>query len=323
MQCVYKFQPILKERPWGGQAIARVGKNRKIPVGRKIGESWEISDRDGNESVIANGEFQGKTLRWLLDERGEQVMGNSWKRGRRFPLLVKILDAAERLSLQVHPPVHVANELQGEPKTEMWYLLDATPEAAILAGLKKGVSREDFENKIHSGKIESLIHRIPVKKGQAIFIPSGRVHAIDAGCLILEIQQNSDTTYRVSDWGRVGLDDKPREIHLEASLKSIDFEDHKPELISIPCPIDSIRSWRLVACENFTVDWIRVSCMPPTGYPVIIHVLRGSLEIRDEKLGVTEEVKEGESMLLAAAFRSSVVAQDGKTEIIHVTWPTA
>jgi mannose-6-phosphate isomerase len=232
MQSIFTFQPIYKERPWGGEAIAGVGNRSDFPQGKKIGESWEISDREGNESVISEGEFKGKSLRWLLDNHGSSVMGKEWPKSKRFPLLIKILDAQERLSLQVHPPQSIAKELNGEPKTEAWYLLDTQPGAALLAGLKKGVDREKFEQSIQNQTLEPLIHRMSVQKGDLMFIPSGRIHAIDAGCLILEVQQNSDTTYRVYDWGRLGLDGKPRQLHVEESLKSVDFNDFEPSLVS-------------------------------------------------------------------------------------------
>ena len=151
--------------------------------------------------------------------------------GNRFPLLCKILDAREKLSLQVHPPANKAAELGGEPKTEMWFIADAAPGAELFVGLKRGITRPEFEKKIRTGEVAGCFHRIPVRAGDAMFLPSGRVHAIGAGLVIFEIQQNSDTTYRVFDWNRVGLDGKPRELHVAQSLASIDFNDFEPALV--------------------------------------------------------------------------------------------
>src|SRR5207302_7774492 len=149
----------------------------------------------------------------------------------RFPLLIKILDAQEKLSLQVHPPAHKAAALGGEPKTEMWYIAEAEPGAELYVGLKQGVTRTEFERKISSGTVAECFHRIAVREGDTMFLPSGRVHALGAGLVIFEIQQNSDTTYRVFDWNRVGLDGKPRELHVTESLENIDFEDFEPGLV--------------------------------------------------------------------------------------------
>ena len=173
----------------------------------------------------------------------------------RFPLLIKILDAQDDLSLQVHPPAPRAEELKGEPKTEMWYVTDAQPDAAIYVGLRKGVLRADFERAVSEGTVAECVHRHRVRPGDAMFMPSGRVHAIGAGNVIFEIQQNSDTTYRVFDWNRVGLDGRPRELHVEQSMASIDFDDFEPALVA--GQIESRGDARvrpLARCPQFTVE---------------------------------------------------------------------
>jgi mannose-6-phosphate isomerase len=225
------FQPIFKERVWGGREIERLY-GKKLPHGKPIGESWEISDRPGDAGVIANGPFAGKTLRWLMENHAEAVLGGAKPAAAgRFPVLCKILDAREKLSLQVHPPAGKAKELGGEPKTEMWFVADAAPGATLFVGLKRGAIRAEFEQKIAAGSVADCFHRVPVRAGDAMFLPSGRVHAIGAGLVIFEIQQNSDTTYRVFDWNRAGLDGKPRELHVAQSLASIDFDDFEPQLV--------------------------------------------------------------------------------------------
>lgn len=223
------FKPILKERVWGGRNLETLF-GKPLPPQQPIGESWEIADRPGDVSVIANGPLAGKDLRWLMETHGAELFGEVMAPPSRFPLLVKILDAREKLSLQVHPPAKVAAQLGGEPKTELWYIVHAEPNAELFVGLKPGATRESFEQKLRDGSVADCFHRIPVQAGDAMFLPSGRVHAIGAGLVIFEIQQNSDTTYRVFDWNRLGLDGKPRELHVAESLASIDFNDLEPKL---------------------------------------------------------------------------------------------
>ncbi len=216
------------ERVWGGRRLETLfGKN--LPAGVRIGESWEIVDREEAQSVVHTGPLRGQTLNELLADYHEPVFGkNTASASDRFPLLFKLLDAQERLSVQVHPPARVAHILNGEPKTEMWYVADTYLDADIFAGLKAGVGRQDFESALREGKVAEKIHHIPMKPGDVIFIPSGRIHAIGAGNVIVEVQQNSDTTYRVFDWNRLGLDGKPRELHIDESMQSIDFDDIEP-----------------------------------------------------------------------------------------------
>lgn len=222
------FKPLYMERVWGGRGLA-VHLERDLPEGQVIGESWEIVDREDAQSVVASGAFAGQSLRELLSAHAEAILGPGADGARPFPILVKWLDCQERLSLQVHPPASIAPALGGEPKTENWYVAHGAPEASLIVGLKKGVTREQFEAALRDNSAEDCVHRFPVQSGDSILVESGRLHAIDGGNLILEIQQNSDTTYRVYDWGRVGLDGQLRQLHIEESLQSIDFEDFEPE----------------------------------------------------------------------------------------------
>jgi mannose-6-phosphate isomerase len=250
------FKPIFKERVWGGRNLERLY-GKSLPPSVPIGESWEISDRPGDVSVIANGPLAGKDLRWLMENHAAELLGTARSPNGRFPLLIKILDAQEKLSLQVHPPASKAAELGSEPKTEMWYVADAAPDAELFVGLKRGVTRAELERRIRHGPVADCFHRIPVRAGDAMFLPSGRVHAIGAGLVLFEIQQNSDTTYRVFDWNRLGLDGKPRELHVAESLASIDFNDFEPSLIkSEPTGGAHLSVQPLASCEPFKVDLV-------------------------------------------------------------------
>ena len=250
------FEPLFMERVWGGRKLEQIY-HKKLPPGARIGESWEIVDREEAQSVVHDGPLRGLTLHELWTQHRGLVFGHETGTGPdRFPLLVKILDAQEKLSLQVHPPAAVAAELGGEPKTEMWYLAHAEAGAELYAGLAEPTDRAHFEEALHEGRAAELVQRLDVETGDALFIPSGRIHAIGAGCLIVEIQQNSDTTYRVFDWNRVGLDGKPRALHVSQSLQATDFGDVRPSPqppvfgaggVLVDCPLFRVEKWTLDA----------------------------------------------------------------------------
>lgn len=250
------FQPRFKERVWGGRALETLY-GKPLPPRLPIGESWEIADRPDDESVVANGPLAGRTLRQVMEQHGAAVLGTAQPAASgRFPLLCKILDAREMLSLQVHPPPRASH--LGEPKTEMWYIASAAPGAELFVGLKRGVTRAQFEAGIRSGTVADCFHRIPVRAHDTMFLPSGRVHAIGAGLVIFEIQQNSDTTFRVFDWNRTGLDGRPRELHIAESLESIDFEDVEPSLAAgEPVRSGHLQVTPLVRHALFDADVVR------------------------------------------------------------------
>jgi mannose-6-phosphate isomerase len=287
------FQPIFKERVWGARNLERLY-GKKLPGSVPIGESWEISDRPSDVSVIANGPLAGKDLHWLVENHRADLLGDAKLEAGRFPLLIKLLDAQEKLSLQVHPPASKAAELGGDPKTEMWFIADAAPGAELYVGLKRGVTRADFERRIGDGTVAECFHRVPVQSGDAMFLPSGRVHAIGAGLVIFEIQQNSDTTYRVFDWNRVGLDGKPRDLHVPQSLASIDFNDFEPALVAgEEVAEQNFRSRELVNHPLFAVTQYQVTSS-------------GSVQLgagRMQIIGVVSgEVRVGEVVLRAGDF---------------------
>lgn len=298
------FQPIYQERVWGGRNLEhKLG--RKLPAEKSIGESWEIVDRREAQSRTDS----GQTLRQLIEADPVAIMGSGWPADRPFPILVKWLDCQEKLSLQVHPPTKIADELGGEPKAENWYIAEAEPHACLMAGLKQGVRKEDFERALREEALEPLVHTFPVRADESIFIPSGRLHAIGGGNLILEIQQNSDTTYRVYDWGRVGLDGKPRQLHIEESLKSTDFHDFEPQTIKT-----GPGSQTLAECEVFK---LRKEVLKngetlsfPGGAPVILSLLSGALTGQDGSA-----LKRGDNTLLPASGSFQFTAR-GATECL-------
>jgi mannose-6-phosphate isomerase len=290
------FEPIFMERVWGGRRLeTHFGK--RLPTHGRIGESWEIVDRADAQSVVHNDSLRGKTLHDLWTTYRGDVFGSRTPASPNFPLLFKMLDAQEKLSVQVHPPASVAPSLNGEPKTEMWYIIENYGEGDIFAGLRTGVTQADFENALRNGSVQETVHRVPVKGGDCIFIPSGRVHAIGAGNIIVEIQQSSDTTYRVFDWNRVGLDGKTRQLHVEESLKSIDFTDFEPTLQTpvgdtlVDCPYFHVEKWNLDAPREAA----------PAGEWAIFTVVSGSVK------SVGTEFRAGEFFLVPASLEDRIL----------------
>lgn len=310
------FRPLYQKRVWGGRVLAPAF-GRQLPTGAKIGESWEIVDRPGAQSVVARGPHAGRTLHDLLERDGAAIMGPAWPGGRPFPVLVKWLDCQDRLSLQVHPPADVADELGGEPKTENWYIARAEPHASLLVGLKRGATRAAFERALADSTLEPLVHRMPVQAGDSMFVPSGRLHAIDGGNLILEVQQNSDTTYRVYDWGRMGDDGKPRQLHVAQSIRCIDFNDFEPDVLRPPADVDVV----LAECDEFRIR----RCVRSGGgsLPVaagagpearLLHVVEGAVAVTTPA-GV-ERFVAGDNVLLPADTLVGARTESGTTVLI-------
>jgi mannose-6-phosphate isomerase len=317
------FHPIFKERVWGGREMERLY-GKPLPAGTPIGESWEISDRPGDASVIANGPLAGKNLRWLMENHRAELLGDAKPANEnRFPLLCKILDAREKLSLQVHPPANKAAELRGEPKTEMWYIADAVPGAELFVGLKRGVTRAEFERKVRTGEVAECFHRVPVHAGDAMFLPSGRVHAIGAGLVIFEIQQNSDTTYRVFDWNRVGLDGKPRELHVVRSLASVDFNDFEPAPVETKFASGpNFRFRHLVQDPLFNVHAMVVETsehiLTREQQMRIIAVVKGAVTVTSDGGEPAVELLPGQFCLIPASLKTVELATKPKTTFLCV-----
>jgi len=304
------FEPLFMERVWGGRRLEEFY-GKKLPANKCIGESWEIVDRPEAQSVVRDGPLRGKTLHELWREHREEIFGDVADTPR-FPLLIKLLDAREKLSVQVHPPNELASELSGEAKSEFWYIADAAPDAELYVGLRGESTRQDFEQALREGDVARHVHRVSVQAGDAMFLPSGRLHAIGAGNLIVEIQQNSDTTYRAFDWNRPGSDGKPRALHIEESLRCIDFGDYEPALTKaqgetlVRNPYFQVEKWqfgtqRLAAAE---------------GKFAIVFCLAGQIECADVM------VKPGEFLLVPSSLGDRLLrAPSGASELLRVTIP--
>jgi mannose-6-phosphate isomerase len=294
-----KSVPVFKQRIWGGRRLQEVfGKD--LPLGQKIGESWEIADLPEGQSTVASGEFAGQTLGSVVRRNTEAVTGTR-DFPQQFPLLIKLLDAQDVLSVQVHPDPQTCRRMgKGEPKTECWYILAAEPGAVIYKGLKKPVTKERFAKAIEKGTVADLLAKVRVKPGECHFLPAGTAHAIGAGLLIAEIQTPSDTTYRVFDWNRLGDDGKPRPLHIPEALESIHFD-----AVSADLPVTT--TGRLVDCEYFKIDKCSQAkgsqSLLPAGQMRTLVILSGSGSIVAERID-PGAFKAGDSIVIPAALQS-------------------
>ena len=304
------FEPIFMERVWGGRRLESLY-GKRLPSAALIGESWEIVDRPEAQSVVHEGPLRGKTLHQLWSADREMVFGKV-RDAPRFPILLKFLDAQENLSLQVHPPATLAKELGGESKSELWYFADTAPKARLFAGVKNGSTREVFQRAIEEGKVEDHIHALEVAAGDAIFLPSGRLHALGAGNLIVEVQENSDTTYRVYDWGRAKKDRARRPMHVAKALRCIDFSDWEPPLLKP-------EGESLVKHETFEIDkWLLNDEreIAGAGRFAIVVCLTGELECAGRLF------KPGDFFLVPAELENRSVRPVGEdASLLRVTMP--
>lgn len=241
---ILKLRPSCKDYLWGGKRLAKeYGKECKGDV---LAETWELSCHPDGPSYIVNGAYAGKTLQQYIDDRGKAVLGTHCRRFKDFPILTKFIDARDNLSIQVHPDNRYAMENEGQyGKTEMWYVMDAGEDAFLYYGFRTEISREEFEKRIREDTLLEVLNAVPVQKGDVLFIEPGTIHAIGKNILIAEIQQNSNVTYRVYDYGRVGKDGRKRDLHIEKALAVTN---------RVPI-IRARRSYPHVAdCDYFTVD---------------------------------------------------------------------
>ena len=246
------FAPVFKDYIWGGRNLERFG--RKLPAGI-IAESWEIAAHKNGTTRVDNGRYAGKLLTEVQEELGLDLIGTNcaWAQERdKFPLLIKILDASRPLSVQVHPNDSYALKHEGNElgKTEMWVVLQAEPGAELILGVKSGTTKQAFRQAILDGQLEPFLHTLPVKAGDHVCVPAGSLHAIMDGLIIAEIQQNSDTTYRVYDWNRFGADGQPRPLHIDKALDVINFEQVEPKVVAPKLIEDRSGIRRSLLCRN-------------------------------------------------------------------------
>lgn len=313
-----RFHPVYQPYIWGGEKLRSQLGRTDTPEGI-VAESWEISAREDGMGVVAGGPFAGKTFLELVNAHPEDVLGPG--KGERFPLLIKVLDAAKTLSVQVHPNDETAVTYGGEAKTECWYILQADEGAAVYCGLQEGVTPEAFRAGIEDGTVENLLTKLPVTAGDMVFVPGGRQHAIAAGCLLLEVQQNSNTTYRVYDWGRVGTDGKPRELHIDQALQVTNWDEPIATLTpAVPQePLAGMVREKLVESPYFLLESLVLDAeavLPDT--PESFQVLfseKGTFSVSAN--GETVEVEEGSSVLIPAA--AGEAALQGTAKIVRVT----
>ncbi len=322
---VLTFTPVYKPYLWGGRNLpARLGRTAAPRLDR-YAESWELADLPDGMSVVDSGPYAGRTLRELMREHGRALTGRA---DAAFPLLVKILDSADRLSVQVHPDEESAGRHGGEAKTECWFVLDAEPGAAVWAGLQPGVTPASFKTALASGTVESRLRRIPVSAGDMLFMPGGRVHAIGAGCLILEVQQRSNTTYRVFDWNRVGADGKPRPLHVEQAMRAIRWDD-TGDARAMPGAARAIAGNTLrgrIDCPSFRLD--EVSLRGPfegrqlgSGFHILF-ASTGGLRVRGD--GFERELPVHTTALIPAAVAAySIAPVDRAATVMLIAQPSS
>lgn len=307
-----KLAPVFKEIIWGGNRL-KEEYNKKSDLSN-IAESWELTARPDGMNTIVGGEYDGMTLEEYIKENGESVVSNIPQ--PFFPLLIKFIDAQDNLSVQVHPDDEYglanANSLG---KTEMWYIIDAKPGAQLVYGLKPNVTNDDFKKAIEDGKVEEMLNYVDVKKGDVFFIPSGLVHAIGSGILLAEIQQNSNITYRVYDYNRVGKDGKPRELHVNDALNVI-VNRSQDEIDKIRFSTNVKNNNTLASCEYFNVEKFNIdgSCEFSTNAESFASLLsldgKGEIVFNDEIFSF----EKGDSYFIPANIGSFRV--HGKLEII-------
>ena len=315
---LFKFEPLLKQTIWGGDKIVTF-KHLESDLD-SVGESWEISGVPGDESVVANGEYKGKTLNEVLAEMKDKLVGaDNYKRfGDRFPLLIKFIDARQDLSIQVHPDDETAHR-QGKPmgKTEMWYVMDSDENASLKVGLKKKITPEEYAQMVEDDTICDALGNYKVKSGDCFFIPAGRIHAICSGSFIAEIQQTSDVTYRIYDYKRKDKNGNYRQLHTREAAEAIDYtvlDNYRTEYTPVKneatplvsCPLFTTAVYDLT--EPMTLDYSELDSF------VILIAVKGEGSILTSS-GDTYAFREGESVLLPAT--TDIVKVEGNIKFLE------
>ena len=318
-----KFNPILKSMVWGGEKMRQY---KAIDTDQKnIGESWELSGVPGNESVISNGKFAGRTITELIKEYGPELLGRHVYEtyGENFPLLIKFIDARDDLSIQVHPDDAMAQSVHGQPfgKTEMWYVVSADKDAHLMSGLSAEITPEEYVSRVENNTITDVLSDYKVQSGDVFFLPAGRIHSIGKGCFIAEIQQTSDLTYRIYDFGRLGLDGKPRELHTELAKDAIDYsvsEDYRTAYTAA-----QNEETHLVECEYFKTNLLdlteplSVDVKSKDSFMIVI-CIEGQGELKDSE-GNVVALKQGETVLVPAVTDQMTFLPQARLKVL-LSW---
>lgn len=315
-----KFNPIFKERIWGGSKLQTM--LQKNSSGDTIGESWEISDVKGAPSIVSKGAFQGKTLQELCETFQEAFLGKKVYNtfGTKFPLLIKYIDAKSNLSIQVHPNDELAQKRHNSfGKTEMWYVMQADEKAELIVGFNQEVSKKDYQTHVKNNTLTEILNFEKVKKGDVYFLPTGRIHAIGGGIVLAEIQQTSDITYRIYDWNRVDAQGNSRELHTALALDAIDYTLHnnyKTEYTS-----ETNEKSTIVDCPYFTTNLLpfqgKVSLNHEDKDSFVIYMcVKGNVSFQTENH--TETLAFGETLLLPACIKKATVTATETSELLEI-----
>jgi len=316
-----KFEPLLKDKVWGGFALERHF-NKKPDGLPNIGESWELSSVDDNLSVVSNGFLAGNNIEELIEVYMGDITGDAIfeKFGNTFPLLIKFIEAGEDLSIQVHPGDAMAKEKHNDyGKTEMWYILESEKDSKIYTGFKEGVTREMYEESVHDGTLPELLFVETARPGDTFFTPAGRIHAIGKGIVLVEIQQTSDLTYRISDWNRKSNGSVKRELHLDLALEAMDFNAVGENKINIEPVLN--KTEKLVSCDFFTTNILHFSAAIKKEYHlldsfVVYICTEGEFHIKWD--GNSEKVSKGETVLLPAMVKEVILEPSGEAKVLEV-----
>jgi mannose-6-phosphate isomerase len=317
-----KFESVLKEKVWGGTALATRYNKKGSSDTADIGESWEISAITDDQSVISNGFLAGNNIEELIEVYMGDITGDAIydKFGNEFPLLIKFIEAQQDLSIQVHPNNELAKERHNAyGKTEMWYILECKEGSKIYTGFKEGVTKEIYEEALADGRLEDILNIESVEPGNAFFTPAGRVHAIGAGIVLVEIQQTSDITYRIFDWNRKSTGKEKRELHTDLALDAIDFSQTGSSKIS-PTPVLN-KSVNMVDCEFFNTNLLSFDKPIEKDYflndSFVVYIcIEGEFQLTWD--GSSEKITKGETVLVPAMIKEITLKPTDKAKVIEV-----
>ncbi len=313
-----RFTPLYRSYLWGGRRLETL-LNKRLPAESRIAESWEVVDHGKDQSVVLDGPLAGQPLRHLFQVDARELLGGE-PTCDRFPLLFKFLDAQQSLSVQVHPNDQQAARLDPPDlgKTEAWIVVHAEPDSVIYAGLKRGIDRRTLEQHVADRTTEQCLHQLKPQPGDCVFIPAGTVHALGAGLVIAEIQQSSDTTFRLFDWNRTDADGRPRDLHIQQALDVIDF-DQGPVAAQIAQPTGQPGVENLVHCDQFVMDRCRLQGNRTFGGDQECHllvVLEGHIQLEGDP--VAEPLRRGQVALLPAALDPVKAEPAGPATVLDI-----